>query len=262
MNKIISFLLIFCTFLCKAQTPVQLAPPLIKYRAIFFKDIANVELKFAQKGTQIHYTLNNLDPTEKDKIYTKPIQIKNSFTTIKAMVSGEGFLPSEIVSATFIKDGLKISSVQQTLANQRFPGNGPATLFDNEGGMTDLNSKTWLGYQQDSVLIDVVLEKRQKISSVLINCLQDHGSWVLLPEQIRVYYFDDKLQSFQLMAEQSAHATENITGASCVPITIIVPKLIVTEKIKISLKGIKSLPEWHPGKGQAGWMFIDEIKVY
>jgi Fn3 associated len=224
--------------------------------------MATVELKFAQQGTQIHYTLNNQLPTEKDKIYTKPIQIKNSFTTIKAMVTGAGFLPSEIVSVTFIKDGLKIRSVQQPLANQRFPGNGANTLIDNEGGMTDLNSKTWLGYQQDSVEIDITMEKKQTISSVLVNCLQDHGSWVFLPEQIRIYYLDDKEQSFQLMAEQSAHATESIASASCVPIMIGLPKKTNAGKIKIKLNGIKSLPEWHPGKGQAGWIFIDEIKVY
>jgi len=262
MKKLISGWLIFGAFFCSAQTPVQLAPPLLKYPAIFFKNMATVELKFAQKGTQIHYTLNNKVPTEKDKVYTHPIQIKNSFTTLKAMVSGAGYLPSEIVSATFIRDGLKISSVQQAAASQRFPGNGANTLIDNKGGMTDINSGTWMGYQQDTVEINIVMEKSQLIASVLINCLQDHGSWVFLPEQIRIYYFDDKQQSFQLMAEQSAHATENVTGAACVPIMIKMPNKIFAEKIKIELKGMKSLPEWHPGKGQEGWIFIDEIKVY
>ncbi|WP_449436423.1 hypothetical protein [Pedobacter steynii] len=29
--------------------------------------------------------------------------------------------------------------------------------------------------------------------------------------------------------------------------------------IKIVGKNFKKLPEWHPGKGQPAWLFIDEI---
>ncbi len=110
--------------------------------------------------------------------------------------------------------------------------------------------------------MNIVMEKKQTISSVLMNFLQDHGSWVFLPEQIRIYSFDGNQQSFQLIAEKSIHPTENIAGASCVPVVIRMPKKINAEKIQIKLFGIKSLPEWHAGKGQSAWLFIDEIKVY
>ena len=248
--------------ICKAQTPVQLAPPLIKYQSVFFKKSATVELKFAQQGTQIYYTLNNRTPTVKDKLYRKPIQIKKSFTTLKAMVAGEQFSTSEIVTATFIKDGINVQSVQQTPANERFPGNGPNTLIDNEGGLPAIGSKTWLGYQQDSVEINMVMEGKQKLTSVLINCLQDHGSWIFLPVQIRVYQFDERTQSFQLAGERMDPINGNIPGASCVPVQVLLSKKTITNKIKIVLNKIKSLPEWHPGKGQQGWQFIDEIKLY
>ena len=246
---------------CKSQSMVQLAPPLIKYQSVFFKNETSVELKFAQKGTQIHYTLDNQLPTKKDKIYKQPIQINKSFTTLKAMVFGDGFLPSEMISATFIKDGLKIKSVTQSPANKKFQGKGENTLIDNMGGLTDLNSGTWLGYLGDSAEVNLLLEGKQEIAAVLVNCLQDYGSWILLPEQIRVYYFDETAQSFQLIAEQKPVNT-NLSGASCQPILIKLSKKINAQKMKIMLTGIKSLPEGHPGKGQPGWIFIDEIKLY
>jgi len=259
---IIFVMLLFAGNYCKAQSSVQLAPPLMKYYSVFFKDASIVELKFAQPGTQIHYTLNNQQPTEQDQVYSKPIRVKKSFTTVKAMAAGEGFLNSETVSATFIKDGIKIKSVQQTTANVKFPGSGINTLIDNEGGITDLNSKTWLGYQLDSVEINVEMVEMQNLSSVLINCLQDHGSWVFLPEQFRVYSFDNNKQSFQLIAEQIDSSKQIIASASCRPLTIQLAEKIITQKLKIVLQGIKSLPEGHPGKGQHGWLFIDEIKLY
>jgi len=259
---ILLFPIFLIVAICKGQTPVQLAPPLLKYQSVFFKKSAKVELEFAQQGTQIYYTLNNRTPTLKDKVYRKPIQIKKSFTTLKAMVAGDGFGSSEIVNAIFIKDGLSIQSVQQTPANERFPGNGANTLIDNEGGLPAIGSGSWLGYQQDSVEVNIVMEGKPTLSSVLVNSLQDQGSWVFLPEQIRVYQFDESSQSFQLVGERLNQVSGNIPGASCVPIQVPFSKKIVSGKIKIIIRGMKSLPEWHPGKGQQGWLFIDEIKLY
>ena len=262
MRNLFAVLPVFFIVTTSYGQPVQLAPPLFKYQSVFFKDAATVELQFAQQGTQIYYTLNNQQPTEKDKIYTKPIQLKNSITTVKAITSGAGFLSSEVVSATFIKDGLTIKSVQQTTANERYPGKAANALVDNEGGLTDLNAKTWLGYQQDSVEINVQTERKQKLSSVLIHCLQDHSSWIFLPGQIKVFYFDEAKQSFLLITTQSYPAKEIIQGASCEIIMISLPKKLIADKIKIVLKRIQTLPEGHPGKGKPGWLFIDEIKLY
>lgn len=262
MNKLTVPLLLFFIATTSYGQPVQLAPPLLKYQSVFFKDAATVELQFAQQGTKIYYTLNNQQPTEKDNIYAKPVKLKNSITTVKAITSGAGFLSSELVSATFIKDGLPIKSVRQTIANERFPGNGLNALIDNEGGVTDLNAKTWLGYQQDSVEINVQTERKQKLSSVLVHCLQDHSSWIFLPEQVQVFYFDETKKSFQLITTQLYPAKEIIQGPSCETMIISLPKKIIADKIKIVLKGIQTLPEGHPGKGKPGWLFIDEIKLY
>ena len=260
--SIIFILMLLADFYCEAQSPVQLAPPLLKYHSVFFKKAADVEIKFAQQGTQIQYTLNNQLPTEQSEIYTKSIHINKSFTTVKAFVSGDGFLPSEMVTATFIKDGFKIKSVQQSPANKRFQASGATTLIDNEGGITDMNASTWLGYQEGDVEINMLLAKKQALSSVLINCLQNQGSWIFLPAQISVFYFDESKQSFELLGEQLNAPTEKISTAFCQPIIIAAAKKKKTKKIKIILKGIKNLPEWHAGKGQPGWLFIDEIKLY
>jgi hypothetical protein len=245
-----------------AQQPVQLASPFLQYHSVFFKNEMHVELKFAQAGTQIHYTLNNQPPTQQDKIYTSPILVKEKITTVKAIATGSNFSASEVVSATFIKNGLKIKSIQQTTANDRFPGTGVNTLIDNEGGIKDLNSKTWLGYQLDSVEINILMDGKSTISSALIDCLQDHSGWVFLPQLVKIFYFDDSKASFELMAEQTFTQNKIISGASCQQIMMAASKKVTTEKIRIILTGIKSLPDNHPGKDEHGWIFIDEIKLY
>ncbi len=99
---------------CIGQQLFQLAPPVLQYHSAFFKDSETASLKFAQPGTKIYYTLNGAEPTQKDAVYHQPIVIKKSLTTLKAKVFGNGYLPSETIQATFIKDGLKIKSIEQS----------------------------------------------------------------------------------------------------------------------------------------------------
>ena len=256
----------FLTFLffynCCAQKAFQLAPPMLKYHSIFFKTSEMVSMQFAQRGTKIFFTLNGKEPTQNDSYYNKPILIQKTLTTLKAKVFGNGFLPSETVAVTFIKDGLKIKSVEATGPNEKYPGNGPQTLFDNEGGMASNQSKNFMGYQTDSVVINVSLEKKQKITSVLLDFLRDYGSRVFLPQSMRVYYFDDIKNEFRLLAEKEIVADSSQQSSATVFELLNANKKALSDKIKIVLKPLSSIPAWQSGKGQHGWMFIDEIKIY
>jgi len=247
---------------CCAQNAFQLAPPMLKYHSVFFKTSEMVSMQFAQPGTKIFFTLNGKEPTQNDSYYTKPILIQKAFTTLKTKVFGNGFLPSETLAVKFIKDGLKIKSVQTTEPNEKFPGNGPQTLFDNKGGVANNQSKDFMGYQTDSVTINVLLEKKQKITSVLLDFLCDYGSWVFLPQSIRVYYFDDIKNEFRFLAEKEIGADSSQQGSTTVFEKLNANKKVLSNRIKILLKPLSSIPAWHPGKGQHGWMFIDEIKIY
>lgn len=119
-----------------------------------------------------------------------------------------------------------------------------------------------MGYQTDSVVINVSLEEKQKITSVLLDFLRDYGSWVFLPQSIRVYYFDDIKNEFRFLAEKEIVADSSQQGSTTVFEKLNANKRVLSNKIKIVLKPLSSIPVWHPGKGQHGWMFIDEIKIY
>lgn len=245
-----------------AQQSFQLAPPMLKYHSIFFKTSEMVSIQFAQPATKVFFTVNGKEPTQNDSYYKKPISIRKTFTTLKAKVFGDGFLPSETVAITFIKDGLKIKSLQASEANEKYRGQGPQTLFDNQGGVAESQSKNFMGYQTDSVTIKVSLEKKRKITSVLVDFLRDYGSWIFLPQSIRVYYFDDNKNEYQFLTAKEIVADSSQQNSSTVFEKLNTNKKVLCSKIKIVLKPLCSIPAWHPGKGQHGWMFIDEIKIY
>jgi Fn3 associated len=262
--KNLHFLIIFISNIAvlSAQDTFQLAPPILKYPSVFFTKEAKIEMKFAEPNTQIHFTTNNQDPTEKDPTYTKPIIISKSFTTVKARVFSKIYKPSDVVQATFIKDGLPIKSIDCTPPNQKYAGSGVTTLMDNKGGSTNISNKTWLGFQNDTIEIVLNFDKKQTVKKVLIDLLQDYGSWIFLPEKIEAYSFDSKAKMYQLIGSQAFNQEKEVKGSYCTPSVLTVKNGVKTDKIKLQLYLVKQIPDWHAGKGNKSWIFIDEIKVY
>jgi Chitobiase/beta-hexosaminidase C-terminal domain len=258
-----SLLLLFLfSACCFSQEVFQLAPPLVKYQSVFFKTEAVVEIQFAQKGTVIRYTTNGNEPSENDAAYKEPIRISRNFTTVKAKVFGKNFLPSETVQATFVKDGLPVMKVAYPAPDENNTGEGQNTLIDNKGGIVPFTNKTWLAFRHDTVSITITLQKKQKLSAVLFNVLQDYNSWIFFPAKAEVYSSVNTKTPVIKQGELFFTAKENTDVNVCRPYVIRFKKKIKTGTIKLQLYIVKQIPEWHPGKGAKSWIFIDEVKIY
>jgi len=268
MKPIIFSTIFFSSHFLFGQDSFQLARPLAKFESLFFKDSATLELKFAQQGARIYYTLNRrkelepIEPTPGSQLYKNPLVFKSSLSIIKAKVFQNGYKPSETIELSFARQGLQIKKLTGTKPNSKYPGSGDSTLFDNKGGIVDPSSKTWMGFDQDTVHLEVELSKTEKLNTILLSFLQNQGSWIFLPEMISVYYFDEKKNAYHpfgreiLLQDPTAPAKMNFrfirsrTG------------MVKTNKLVIDLVTVRNIPAWHPAKGQHAWCFIDEIKIY
>ncbi len=257
------------SFFSLAQDGFQLARPFVKYESVFFKDSAKLELKFAQRGAKIYYTTNHKmlsekskEPSEKSFLYKNPIIFKTLFTTIKAKVFSKEFQPSETIELSFAKEGKQIKKISTSSPNNKYPGSGDSALFDNKGGIENLNSKTWMGFDADSINLIVELSKKEAVGSVLISFLQNEDSWIFLPELILISCFDESKNLFLPFGKEVIFNKEN--SSSKINFRLIFPDLknIKSRKLMIQIMPVKKIPDWHPGKGQHAWCFIDEIKVY
>lgn len=245
-----------------SQQQFQLAPPLMQYRSVFFNDTAMLALKFQQAGAAIHYTLNKNEPTEHALLYTHPIVIQDKIVTVKAKVFAKNFLPSDDVQITFIKNGLSIESVECTKPDEKYAGSGSNTLFDNMGGFAQSSAKTWMGFSSDTVSIEVALKQPQKVEEVLLDFLQDEGSWIFLPETVNIYAYGLKDAEYNLINSTHPFANKPTPGSSCVYKIIAGSRKIKTNKLLVQIITVKNIPEWHEAKGKHAWLFIDELKVY
>lgn len=256
-------LFILLLLICSAgysQQFFQLAPPLLKYQSVFFEGSTSVEIMFNQPGAEVRYTLNGKEPTSKDLLYTKPLRITQQ-TMLKAKAFGKSFLASATVQALFVKEGKKIAAMEFSKPNEKYSSTKKNILFDNTGGLLNIHNGTWLGYNNDTVTITINLQKKEKISSVLVDLLQDEGSWIFLPEQMQVYYYNDKQQAFEQVAKELLSFEKQSLKATVSKI-ISFKQQVVADKLQLILLPLKNIPGWHPAKGSHAWLFIDEIKVY
>lgn len=244
-----------------AQYKLHYAMPVIQYKSVFFTDTAMVNLKFEQPGTSIHFTTNGKTPTEKDAVYTQPIVVKGQNSTIKAIVFGSEFLPSDVLVTSFYNKGLAIPAVTGTLPDAKYKANGLSSLTDNIGGFAQLNTN-WLGYTNDTIQFFINLDGKQTIHEVALNFLQDEGSWIFLPTKISLFAYNNKLQEYAL--KKTVYPFTNLPGkgSNCVFTSLSLPKKISTQKLMVLITTLKKIPDWHPAKGEHAWTFIDELKVY
>lgn len=262
MRQFIIFLFWIFPAALMAQQQYRLTPPMIQYPSIFFNQQVLVDLAFAFPNTSIHYTLNQKEPTIKDRVYRKPIPINQHLTTLKAKVFGPPFLPSETISATFIQAGKTIKQIQQSAVHPNYPGSGMETLIDLKGGIPQLGSKTWLGYNTDTVSIRVTLAKAAPIKALLANFFQNESAWIFLPETIIVHWLNQSTGQYELFGLLENKATETSFKNTCVYQIVQSARAVFTNQLSIQLVVKKAMPDWHPSKGEHAWMFIDEIKVY
>ncbi len=246
-----------------AQDTFQLAPPYLRYESVFFTKEARVTIEFAQPGTRIHYNINNLGPTEMDSIYTAPIIIKKNTDLLSARVFGEGFLPSETVWARFYKQGFQIKSVTTPPPHEQYPGNGKQTLIDGKGGINSYQSNNWMGFQTNETTLFLTLQKAQKVTQVLVHLLQNQDAWIFLPSKIEVYGAKKGTKNWTFLgAQELRNTTVKAQRASCQAIIANIAKPIKVKEIMLKITPLLSIPDWHPGKGNPAWIFLDEIIVY
>jgi hypothetical protein len=261
MKKLVLLFLLVVTQYSFAQQLFQLAPPLLKYQSIFFHDKTTLEIKFDQPGAEIRYTVNGDEPTAKDLLYTKPIAIAGKRVNIKAKAIGKEFLSSETVSVEFMKTGKAIQQISFTEPHPKYTTANKNLLNDHIGGNTNFSSGAWLGYDRDTVEVDILLKKRETINGVLVDILQNESSWIFLPEQVLLYYYDEAQKKYLPLGKETFFS-EAPSPKQCDAREISPKRTIKTNKLKLVLYPLKKIPAWHPGKDNHAWLFIDEIQVY
>lgn len=255
---IITTLCIVCSMLSAQE--YQLSKPLIKIDGGgFFKKKARIEMDFRLEGSSLHYTLDGTEPTEASKRYKKALTVKKS-SIIKVKAFKSGFLPSETISTEVHKLGYKTEAIRLTPEPAgTYAGNGSNTLTDQQAGSLNFRDGQWLGYNKGPLTITLDLGQAKKTEEILVSTLTAAGAWIMPPTSISSQFSTDGQQYAEGPSLDIAEQKQTDPSGK-----VYYSLHTDGEKfryIRLVIQPLKKLPGWHPGKGNAGWIFLDEIIV-
>jgi hexosaminidase len=190
--------------------------------------------------------------------YTAPIPVKTSqLLAAISMVNGKAISNPISQNILFNKaTGKKITLTTQP--SNTYKGDGAFTLVNgiqNEKGFA--KSKEFLGFAGDCEAV-IDLGKEEKISNVIVHCLNNPGNWIHRPLTAEVFI--------------SSNGTD-FTSAGLTDDFIIKTKGLETgtmkvefaEKnsryVKVVVKNWGVIPDGNAGAGNKAWLFVDEIEV-
>ncbi len=223
---------------------------------VFQKD-TKVELKHYVKGAVIRYTLDGTEPDSlKSPIYENGVLIDKT-GVLKAKAYLQDWISSDILTQQYYKSGFIADSIRLAQApNPQYSGKGKI-LFDGKLGELNFKSGKWLGFKETAFEGILYFNTPITVSKVTLSCLVDIGSYILPAQQIEVWGGTNAsnltlLKTFNPTQPSKIEASY-LKGFECT----FNPKQVTV--MKLVGKSIQKLPPWHPGKGDKGWFFIDEV---
>ncbi|MFM2392494.1 MAG: hypothetical protein RLZZ546_471, partial [Bacteroidota bacterium] len=246
------------------QEMIELTPPILLNEKFVIAKDDSIFLKQVINGAVIKYTLDKSEPdSTHGLIYQEPIAIEKS-TMLKAISIKEGWKKSPKLSAFFFEKGSPPNEVKLFKnANTQYPGTGASTLINSSlGPIGNLKDQNWIAFREESFGSTFTYPVTKKIKTIVFSYGVQIPAYVFPPVDIKVYGSNDN-KNFKLLKSVKLE-TILPKDASLIKSDLIEISLTNAEykHFKIEANNLKSIPNWHSGKGEKAWLFIDEIFFY
>ena len=103
------------------------------------------------------------------------------------------------------------------------------------------------------------LGENPPVNSVTIGCLQDTRSWIFMPASVSIYGSKDG-EFFTFLGKTDNDVDQRATGSIRKDFKVSFSKQNF-RYIRAIVDNIGICPDWHNGKGQGTYLFVDEIIV-
>lgn len=241
---------------------LKLNPPILVNENQILEGNTTIKLKHTLQNVDIRYTLDGTNPdSSKSPIYKLPISLKN-YGSIKTLATKKGWLASEIKDFYFFKSNFQAKRMKLlTKPNPKYPGNSELTLIDRkQGDAVNFKDKNWLGFRENPMEALFDFDKPSNLNGLTISYAENTGQYIMPPVYVDVYIKETGKKLIYFKKLNVAQLTKmTLNGTKGIDIPINKPNI---EQIKIIVQPISKLPAWHPGKGDKGWFFVDEVFFY
>jgi hypothetical protein len=140
--------------------------------------------------------------------------------------------------------------------SRQYTAGGPEGLIDGRKGGANWRTGGWQGYQDTDFEAVVDLLAERELRRVGAGFCQDARSWIWMPRYVEFSASADG-KTFVPLAR-----VDNKMDERDYEVRIWNCEASVSTRaryIKVFAKNIGTIPDWHPGAGSPGFIFIDEI---
>jgi len=200
----------------------------------------------------------DIDPSESNNLYfSKPEIVRELIELYLNWDYGyESDIPEEPKSFNNIAYGSKIELAIEPDA--KYSAGGAQSLINNKLGSGNFADGQWLGFEGNDLIANIELKDSHYIESIKIRALQETERWIFLPTKINIFLSESQ--------DLSKPDVQFITVSDDLRKEFQVREFdfSINKKaryLKFEILNVGDCPDWHPGKGQAAWLFIDEIII-
>lgn len=204
----------------------------------------------------IYYTLDGSEPTTASEKYTDVIKIDKPCTlrTVAIRPSGSSKITKDEIS--FSKSSMKPITMLQPI-NKQYEFSGATVLVDGMTGNMNYKTGRWIAFYTNDMEAVIDLKEATEISSMTLHTCVEKGDWIFDTRGITVSVSDDN-QTFKEVASEAYPAMKESD-----PNQIYTHELkfdpVKTRYVKVKALSEQKIPSWHGGKGNPGFLFVDEI---
>lgn len=218
-----------------------------------------VKMVSGQRGLNIQYTLDGINPDRNSPFYEKPIIVRNS-CDLKARVFNSSDSEPELFSRKLIRHEGVGKKVKMTYKpSQFYNANGEGSICDGQKGSIDFHDGLWIGLQENDIEAIIDLGEIKTINEVSANFLRAMPSWILYPEYVEVLVSDDGVNYIQVSKQMNLESQKDV----------LIKEQLFQQKyanvkgrfVKVIAQKVDTCPEWHEAAGSKAWIFIDEIVI-
>ncbi|MEP7144475.1 MAG: chitobiase/beta-hexosaminidase C-terminal domain-containing protein [Ferruginibacter sp.] len=236
---------------------IKLNPPLVENEEQVLVQPTYLKLKHYVRGVVIHYTTDGTEPDSVQSPVYKGDLIMDKNMTVKAKAFKPGWISSNVIEKTFYKAGYKIDSIRLLQPpDSLYRSVKTSVLADAQKGDFNYRSGKWLGFRTPLQAV-IYFDTLRTIASVTVSSLVDIGGYIMPPRQVEVWAGNDPghLRLLKkIIPEQPVKAGPGYMKGYELNFPPVKEKYM-----KVVVIPVSKLPLWHNGKGDRGWIFVDEI---
>ncbi len=226
--------------------------PFVATATKVFAGSQQIDIHCLDKNATIYYAISG-SPWKK---YEQPFKIRKN--TAIEFYAERGALKSPIQNAQFFKLPNDRSIILHSTYNKQYHAGGPTGLIDGLHGTTNWRSGGWQGYQGQDFDGVVAFKAPKRISAIKASFLEDQQAWIFYPKTVSFYASNDSVH-WKLIETIPTNKSDHY-----LPVTtsvFAIHKPVRARYVKVTATSFGEMPNWHEGRGNPTFIFIDEIEV-